>query len=117
MKKTWKFSMIVVLLLCIYISLNTFVYAANPSILDGKITDPTDTTITTNLNKVLGVIQAIGTIGAVGILMVLGVRYMMGSVEEKASYKKSMLPYVIGAILVFSAVTVANVVYKMSQAI
>ena len=40
--------------------------------------------------------------------MVLGVRYMMGSAEEKAEYKKVMIPYLIGAVLLFAAVNLAG---------
>ena len=37
---------------------------------------------------------------------------MMGSVEEKADYKKSMIPYLVGAILIFAASALAQVVYQ-----
>jgi hypothetical protein len=42
---------------------------------------------------------------------------MMGSAEEKADYKKSMIPYLVGAVLVFAASTIAGVVYDMATAI
>ncbi len=57
-------------------------------------------------NTVLGLIQAVGTFVAVAVLMILGLKYMLGSIEERASYKKSMLPYLIGAILLFGAVNI-----------
>lgn len=63
------------------------------------------------MNQVLGIIQVVGTLISVGTLMVIGIRYMTGSLEEKASYKKSMLPYVIGSILLFSAVNITSAVY------
>lgn len=63
-------------------------------------------------NLVLGLIQSIGTFIAVGILMILGIKYMLGSAEEKASYKKSMLPYLIGAILLFGAVNITAYVVE-----
>ena len=81
----------------------------NPTDTDGKIKSLTST--------ILGIIQVVGTVGAVGVLMVLGIKYMMGSVEEKAQYKKSMLPYVIGAILIFSATTITTVIYNMAKGI
>ena len=40
---------------------------------------------------------------------------MMGSAEEKAEYKKTLVPYVIGAGLVFAASTIAGVIYTFSQ--
>ena len=38
----------------------------------------------------------------------------MGSAEEKAEYKKTMLPYVIGAILVFAASNIAGLVFNFA---
>ena len=63
-------------------------------------------------NKLMGVLQVIGILTAVIILMVLGIKYMMGSAEEKAEYKKTMMPYIIGAILIFAATTIANAIYS-----
>lgn len=62
---------------------------------------------------ILSVITSVGIVLSVVILAVIGFKYMIGSVEEKAEYKKSMMPYLIGCVLVFSASTIANVVYKL----
>ena len=59
-------------------------------------------------------IRTVGILLSVIILMVLGIKYIMGSAEEKASYKKTMMPYIIGAVLVFAASTLAEVVYKFA---
>ena len=61
--------------------------------------------------KVMGIVNTVGVVVAVVILMVLGIKYMMGSAEEKAEYKKTLMPYVIGAALVFAASTIAGVLY------
>lgn len=63
-------------------------------------------------NKIMGILQVVGILTAVIILMVLGIKYMMGSAEEKAEYKKTMIPYIVGAILIFAASTIANAIYK-----
>jgi len=62
--------------------------------------------------RVLGILQVIGVIVSVATLMILGIKYMMGSAEEKAEYKKTMIPYVIGAILIFGASTIAGAVFN-----
>lgn len=62
-------------------------------------------------NVALGAIQVIGTFITVGTLMILGIKYMLGSLEERAGYKKTMLPYVIGVILLFGAVNITAYVY------
>ena len=66
-------------------------------------------------NNLMGVLQVAGVVVAVIILMVLGIKYMMGSAEEKAEYKKTMIPYLVGAILIFAASTIANAVYKFAN--
>ena len=68
-------------------------------------------------SKVIGLIQTVGSVLSVAILVVLGIKYMMGSTEEKAEYKKTLIPYVIGAILIFAASNVAGIVYNMASGI
>ena len=63
--------------------------------------------------KILGIIQVIGTFISVGALMIMGIRYMMGSAEERASYKKSMIPYIVGAVILFGAVNITSMIYDM----
>lgn len=51
--------------------------------------------------KIIGAITAVGTIIAVATTIGMGIKYMTGSIEEKAEYKKTMLPMLIGMILLF----------------
>ena len=66
-------------------------------------------------NDILGIIRVVGTIVSVGMLIVLGIKYMMGSAEERAEYKKTLFPYLIGAVLIFAATTLADMVYDWAQ--
>lgn len=66
-------------------------------------------------NKVIGIIQAVGIIISVIMLMVLGIKYMMGSAEEKAEYKKTFIPYIIGAVLLFAASALAKSIYELAK--
>lgn len=67
--------------------------------------------------KVLGIINTVGVIVSVIVLMILGIKYMLGSIEEKAEYKKSMTGYVIGAIMLFGITTIANILYQIGKSI
>jgi hypothetical protein len=40
---------------------------------------------------------------AIIIGLVLGIQFMVGSVEQKAKVKDSLLPYIIGCIVIFGA--------------
>ena len=42
---------------------------------------------------------------------------MMGSASEKAEYKKTMIPYLVGAILIFGASAITKVVVGLAQGI
>lgn len=53
-------------------------------------------------NKIIGGIQYLGSIVSVIVLVIIGIKYIIGSTEEKAEYKETMIPYIIGAICVFS---------------
>lgn len=55
----------------------------------------------------------IGTITSVLALIIIGIKYMVGSVEEKAEYKKTMKPYLIGAVMVFSITNIIFVIEKL----
>lgn len=65
-------------------------------------------------NQIITIISVVGSVAAVIVLVILGLKYMMGSAEEKAEYKKTLLPYVIGALLVFAASAIAGMVYQFS---
>ena len=62
--------------------------------------------------QIITIVSVVGSIASVIVLVVIGLKYMMGSTEDKAEYKKSLLPYVIGAALIFAASVVAQVVYN-----
>lgn len=62
-------------------------------------------------NLVIGVIQFLGTAISVITLMTLGIRYMLASVQEKALYKETMGPYLIGAVMVFTIPNIIAILY------
>ena len=64
-------------------------------------------------NKTITILSVIGSLISVIVLIVLVIKYMLGSTEEKAEYKKSMLPYVIGAVSVFASSAIAGAIYNI----
>ncbi len=67
--------------------------------------------------QIVGIIQVVGIVVAVVILLILGIKYMTGSAQEKAEYKKTMIPYIIGAVLIFAASTIVNVIFNLATSI
>lgn len=62
--------------------------------------------------NVMGILRTTGIVISVLILIVIGIKYMMGSAEEKAEYKKVMIPYLVGAALIFGASVISTVVFE-----
>ncbi len=60
-------------------------------------------------------ITNVGIVAAVVVVAILGVKYMLGSADERAEYKKSMMPYLIGALLVFGASGIAKAVVAIAK--
>ena len=50
---------------------------------------------------IVSVIRTLGIIVSVIVLLIIGIKYMVGSVEERADYKTSMRPYLIGVLIFF----------------
>lgn len=68
-------------------------------------------------NTIIGVIRVVGTIISVAVFAVLGIKYMIGSVEERAEYKKTMMPYLIGAFLLFGITTFLEIIVNVVQSL
>lgn len=78
----------------------------------------TGTSDITEIGRILiGVLKGAGTVVSVIALIAIGIKYMTGSVEEKAQYKQTMLPYVIGAIMVFAITTLLPIIVEVASAI
>lgn len=61
----------------------------------------------------MGTIRAIGTFISVVTLMTLGIRYMLASTGDKALYKETFIPYIIGAVMVFAIPNIIGVIYDL----
>ena len=111
MKKTVK---IISIILLATMLLGTLTSAAFATVTPGQITanQTTDTGMQNVGSRIFGGIQVFGIVASVVILAILGVKYMMASPDGKAEYKSSMIPYIVGAILIFGASTIANFVYN-----
>lgn len=118
MKKTSKLIVALLIILSILmISVSSF---ASSTVTPGSFSaiNPSNTsTIVTMGGQIIGVVRTVGVLVAVVILLILGIKYMVGSAEEKADYKKSMIPYLVGAVLIFAASTIAGIVYDMTTAL
>ena len=113
-EKTTKIVAMIILAIMVVAVASTVFAAIDPSTYKGESSVST-TKIDSLGNTIIKIVSTVGSIASVLVLVVLGIKYMMGSAEEKAEYKKTLLPYVIGAALVFAASAIAGVVYNFAN--
>lgn len=116
MKKLDKvLSIVVVALMLACIATNVFAAIDIDNVVKSG---STDANADNAMSKLGGTIVAYVTnaamVIAVVMIAVLGIKYMLGSSEEKADYKKSLVPLLIGAILVFGAAAIAKIVVGLA---
>lgn len=75
---------------------------------DGDVSD-----ISGMAGKVIKWIRNVAVIAGVILLTVLGFKYMLGSAEEKADYKKSLIPLVIGIIVVMASTQLISMIFTI----
>ena len=63
--------------------------------------------------KVIGLLQVASAIATVILVAVFGFKFIMASPEGKGEYTKSFVPLIVGVIVVFSATSVARLVFSL----
>ena len=65
--------------------------------------------------KIIKIIRYAAIVIAVVLIAVFGIKFMLGSAEEKAEYKKSFIPLIIGAVVVFAATFIADLIFSIAS--
>ena len=117
MKKTVKVCATLLLVTMIVLSIIVPVFGTSGAIdpKDIKGEDVKTTSMETIGGQIVTIVSVAGSIISVIVLVVLGIKYMMGSAEEKAEYKKSLMPLVIGIVIVMMATTLVSFVYNFAK--
>ena len=118
MKKSKKIVLrilpIVMLLLVVF---STNVFAAGLRDFNPNMDVEANTTGTTvaTIGRVWGVILTALQVAAIAAVVFAGVRYMFASADSKADIKKLMIWLAVGALLVFDASTVINILINVTK--
>lgn len=126
MKNKMKLISIVAVIMIVTFMLISTVYevkASNPgSIIDGVnqaagTTDlgTTGDNLKTKAGTILAYIRNIAAIAGVIIISILGVKYIVGSVEQKAEYKKNFMPLIVGILIVVLAAQIAKMLFSVFE--
>ena len=118
MKRTIKL-LTVLLIAVMVISMFSTVFASG--VTPNEISASYENVDSTNMKKlagsILGWIRNIAAILSVVLIAILGVKFMLGSTEERAEYKKSFMPLIIGLFVVLAATTIATWIWGALSAV
>lgn len=111
-----KYVKILILLITILITVNVCYAGEIDTEAFKGIYDGSDTAKIKVLGgEILGIVQVIAMATGVIMLIVLGIKYMVSSVEEKASIKQKLMPYIIGVFLVFAGTTFLKMIQDLTN--
>lgn len=66
-------------------------------------------------DEIYNVLLAIGVVVAVIVGLILGIQFMMGSVEQKSKIKEALVPYIAGCVVIFGAFGIWKLVVTILQ--
>ncbi len=121
MKKSVKIIMIIMTIVTLLSIFSCKVFAAKGSIittnqLEAQIDYGTNNTeIIKKAGQIMGIIRNIAVIAGVIVLMIIGVKFILGSAEEKAEYKKSLVPLVVGIVVVMAATSIVAFLFDIMK--
>lgn len=85
-----------------------FLQAADKKVIDEDALQGTS-------NYIYNILFTIAVVLAVAIGMIIGIQFIMGSVDEKAKIKETLVPYVIGVFIVFASFTIWKLVIELGN--
>ena len=68
-------------------------------------------------SSIFKILSTIGVILSVIIGGILGIKFMMASAEDKAQIKEMLIPYVVGCVVIYGAVTIWLIIVKIMEQI
>ena len=78
------------------------------------VLEGTDVSSPENVTDVLyNILLAVGIIAAVIVGLIIGIKYMMGSVAQKAETKELLAPYIVGCVIIFGAFAIWKIVVNL----
>ena len=105
----------VVLIITTILSAFSMVFADGPDIPSGTAPTSGVTEVSTITNWVIYIIQIIAFAAAVIMLIFVGIKFLTASPEGKAEIKKTAVIYVVGAVLLFAATGILQIVRNLTD--
>ena len=111
-----KKKIVLALIIMLIIAMTTTVFAADINF-DRlqNINNPSGTAALSQISgKIIGIIYVVAMIVSVSMLLMIAIKYITSSPDQKADLKARAIPYLIGAALIFGAANILKFIEKIS---
>ena len=113
MKKVMKLTVAILLAITVITAFTTCAFAAYPNVTDFDNVGNTggaENSVQNIIGAILTIVQYIGVGVAVIMLIVLAIKYISASPEGKGEIKKTATVYIVGAIILFAASALLQII-------
>ncbi len=115
---------LITLILCAFLpnriyAIDEIIVSGNNFIETGKEQNsPIDEDALKNTSSdIYNILFTIGIVVAFAIGMIIGIQFIIGSVDEKAKIKETLVPYIIGVFIIFSAFGIWKIAISIGNSI
>ena len=113
---TAKKKVVCIILLIIFMTSFSFTtYAVTPENFRPNKNEQLPEELTKAGGQILWVVQLIGYGVAVITLTIIGIKYMLSSIDERADIKKRLIPFTIGAFIFFGGSFILSIISMIAK--
>lgn len=102
-------------ILMLTVCMQSTVFGIGPGDIQPNVNTSAANTAKTASGKILGIVQVIAVAVAVIMLVVLAIKYISSAPNDKAEIKKHAVIYVVGAVLLFGASAILELIKTFSE--
>lgn len=116
MKSKYIFSIIVILILTIILFTNvSYAQSVGDDITqwEFKIDQDIPSIVLKYIGVFIAFVRNMSIIITIIVITLLGIKFMLGSVQEKAEYKKSFITIIIGSIFITMSITIVDAIFTL----
>lgn len=110
-----KIAIIMLMLFIIFLEYKTFAIKASDLNPNDRGLGYLNNSIKYFGGSVLGTIRNIAAISSVILIAIFGLKFMFGSVDQKAEYKKYFMPLIVGMVVVVSGTSIASFIWDFGD--
>ena len=110
--------MLLIAIICVAFLQSNILAATAGELVKDMVNATGDSQLSQTATNISGTVMTVAKVACAGVavimLVVLGMKYMLSSVEDRATIKKHAVVYVVGAIVMFAASAILQIIQEFA---